>query len=383
MQKEKLNALTGLRFLASALIVFHHTGYIFPISNYFNEKLNTDYGVSFFYVLSGFILFYNYHGIKTFRQRIGFIIARIARIWPVHLATLIITLLAFSYPWGYWGEASDKLKLLSNIFLIHAWFPYGAYFFSFNGPSWSISVELFFYILFPFIILNFKENYIIKLTISIVFCLFIVMYSDTLSIPNFSYGNPNLGFATWLPMIFPPIRVPEFLIGMSFAHLWMSHKNSTSKHSIYYVNLTETIVLILSFLVLRYFQSIVSHIGVGVMTTRWLTNTGAAPFFGLLIYIFATGRGFISKIIGHRYLVFLGDISFSLYLIHELCARFIAQHLPIFFSKYYSTVWFLLFWGIILIFSAILYLVVEKPCRKKIISSYNSVSTKLQKEEVN
>jgi peptidoglycan/LPS O-acetylase OafA/YrhL len=78
--------LTSLRFFASASIVAYH------LQGPFGYTINANFGagISFFFVLSGFILTYLHSDLASGRQAVSFYRARIARIWPLHLATLLL-----------------------------------------------------------------------------------------------------------------------------------------------------------------------------------------------------------------------------------------------------------------------------------------------------
>ncbi len=144
MRAEPLPALTSLRFFAAASIVYFHmqTFKVLP------SVPNPDFalGVSFFFVLSGFILAYNYRDLA--RGDLGrFYIARFARLFPVHIVTFVFAAL-FVLPWNLWTFGPSLITVPYNLTLTHAWLPLGGLVFSWNAVSWSISAELFFYLLF-------------------------------------------------------------------------------------------------------------------------------------------------------------------------------------------------------------------------------------------
>src|SRR5579883_1495570 len=95
LAKPKLPALTSLRFLAALLVVVGHAlGFtsIFHLDpqGYFVRKVVYAQAISFFYVLSGFILAYNYADMKGLAQTRQFLWARVGRIWPSHLSTAFL-----------------------------------------------------------------------------------------------------------------------------------------------------------------------------------------------------------------------------------------------------------------------------------------------------
>jgi peptidoglycan/LPS O-acetylase OafA/YrhL len=108
-------------------------------------------GVEFFFVLSGFILAYNYQKLLV-EKKISlkcFYKARFARIYPLHLLTLVVAavtaknvVLNFEY----------LAYLVANLTLLQSFIPLPDFYFAFNAPSWSISDEFAFYMAFPFIV---------------------------------------------------------------------------------------------------------------------------------------------------------------------------------------------------------------------------------------
>ena len=145
---QRLPALTGLRFVAAAMILAHHTRGEFHMPL---PSIPLDHGVSLFFVLSGFILTHVYPELETWAATKRFLILRVARIWPAHVVTLFLAMLAY-------GKSINQ-TFLANFTMTHAWIPMGRWFFSYNAVSWSISTEFFFYLMFPLLILNWSRNF--------------------------------------------------------------------------------------------------------------------------------------------------------------------------------------------------------------------------------
>src|SRR5208283_4069809 len=133
----RLNALTGLRFVAAAMILIHHAS-VFGIKL---PALALDHGVSFFFVLSGFVLAYVHPSIGSAYELRAFLWNRVVRVWPAHLVMLFVALILLNLPitWAF----------PLNFFLLQAWVPVWDSYFSYNAVSWSISTELGFYLAFP------------------------------------------------------------------------------------------------------------------------------------------------------------------------------------------------------------------------------------------
>ena len=157
MTRGELPALTGLRAVAAGAVVLHHlapkAGKLFPELPV--ELFRRGYlGVDVFFVLSGFVLAYCYGDrIRTLADYRTFVGYRLARIYPLHLATLLgvlamaqVALATGAHVWRPDRYAVDG-HLLLHLTLTHAWgLEEGL---RYNLPSWSISAEFFAYLLFP------------------------------------------------------------------------------------------------------------------------------------------------------------------------------------------------------------------------------------------
>ena len=99
----RLPALTGLRFFAAACIVVLHNRGFFGVPADFGVPFAFVQAVTLFFMLSGFILAYNYPSFPTRSAVLRFWLARWARIWPAHVAALVLLLVAvlpFESPGG-------------------------------------------------------------------------------------------------------------------------------------------------------------------------------------------------------------------------------------------------------------------------------------------
>ena len=148
-----LRPLTALRFVAAAWVTLY-TCWPFLDVGFTPHLASKGYlGVELFFVLSGFILSHVYleaFGTRRFGYR-SFLWARIARVYPLHLVTLLgvmaLALGAAAAGIAMQARVIDWSSLPANLLMLHAWglAPEAA----FNHPSWSISAEWFAYLTFP------------------------------------------------------------------------------------------------------------------------------------------------------------------------------------------------------------------------------------------
>ena len=150
--------LTSLRFFAAALVVaFHYDPDRFPrLPDFIHDWLETGYeSVTFFFILSGFVLSYVYFGTDPGRTNTtlkSFFVARFGRLFPAYYLSLLIALPFFVAP-NFFQEEPAPANLpyhgLAVLFSVQSWWPEAAL--AWNPPAWSVSVEWFLYLTFPVI----------------------------------------------------------------------------------------------------------------------------------------------------------------------------------------------------------------------------------------
>ncbi|WP_165956785.1 acyltransferase family protein [Kribbella antibiotica] len=147
----RLESLTGLRWWAAFFVFTHHMGNLAPLPIREFLKLGTS-GVTFFFVLSGFVLTWSTRpGTKagTFYRR------RFARIVPAHVVALIPALVVF-YRFDppdnmFWIKPVSMTAIVLSLFLLNGWSNNPDILYGGNPASWTLSIEAFFYAFFPFL----------------------------------------------------------------------------------------------------------------------------------------------------------------------------------------------------------------------------------------
>lgn len=249
--------------------------------------------VDFFFVLSGFVLTHAYAGnlSLTFRK---YMISRVFRIVPLHVFLLLIflllelaLLLAFKIGFDIRGEPfsgkSAVAEILPNLLLVHAWTSLTNQL-SFNGPSWSISVELFLYIAFFATLL--VKGYVRTL----IWCSISVLAGYL-----FVHG-------------FVPINVYifrglfSFFLGVTAYSVYCASCNASFNNGL--ASVVEVGLVLGTFLIITF-----DHIH------RFLA---CGAFFAVLVYVFAFERGVVSRLLKCKPFVVIGILSYSIYMTHYL-----------------------------------------------------------------
>ena len=373
--KKQLPALTSLRFFAAAMIVVQHASGHFGVFKDLAKNYALDQGVSFFFVLSGFILTYTHGNLSGVKSSIKFLWARIARIWPSHVTTMI----AFYILWAYvfkTGYSPDISTTLTNLTLTQSWLPYPSYFFSYNGVSWSLSTELFFYAIFPLFIVNIRKNWPLKVlfAVSLLGLSFLII---SIKRPPDVITGDIITSASWL-YIWPPARLLEFVFGMLAGLVMMQKSDSLlgSRWSRTYGFIALTVMICAGILVPDMSSWMLAHQWISLPLAGWLNASGAAPFFALGILLLAVSKDLITRVLSYKPLVWLGEISFSIYLTHQIIQKALSLH-PQWFASIDQSVQMLGYCIFVIIVSFMLWRFIEKPAQKLMLSPFKKNATTL------
>lgn len=302
----RLGQLTSLRFFAALAVLSSHLWVLEEEPNILQPLARSIFhegyaGVSFFFMLSGFILSHTYQ-----RKLVGgsikssaYFMLRLIRIYPLHFLTAL--------PFALWALAGGGLdaapRIIANLSLVQSWVPIKDYYFSLNDPSWSLSDEIFFYgafaglARFPTRRLTLFAMALLAAAVAIVWLLIAHHHA------SWSVGDGDVGFPHWLTYINPAVRLLDFVVGMllyRFPKPRLSRSLWTAGEA---VSVLALIVAAYAFTRLDLPQ---------VLRAQLLY----LPLMALVIYVFAAGGGLLSKWLCNERLVLLGDASFALYMIH-------------------------------------------------------------------
>lgn len=291
--------IQALRFVFSFSIL---------VSHLLGQSLSTfglgEYGVSGFFVLSGFVLSVAYGSkIENGTFRTGkFFIKQWAKLYPLHIVTFV---LAIFYD-AYCGAHYNWQQLVPPVFLVQSWIPDDWFHYIPNGSSWSLCGFFFFYILFSslFQIINHIKpgRLVMLLALSLTAYFAIILCLPETMVYTFVYTSPLM-------------RLPEFVLGISLCRFMRSDYGQAIKvwiikRDVWQLTILETFILaapVLSFLVYGR-----TNAAVRCVSLFW-------PFVSAQLLLFSwsdNGRGLITRLIQTPAVMFLGGISFEIYLTH-------------------------------------------------------------------
>ncbi|MEP7210552.1 MAG: acyltransferase [Alphaproteobacteria bacterium] len=289
-----LKALTSLRFWAALwVLVFHYRPYLGVEAVSWGVLQKGYLAVDFFFMLSGFILAHVYRGQLQAGaySHGGFVLKRLARIYPMHITTLAafvaIGLLALAAGLHVEDPARyDWRQLPQTILLVHAWIGSGE---AFNFPSWSISAEFFAYICFPLVMMLARwPRLMLAAGVVAVFGWYVA------AIPVAGAASTHLD--DWKLMRI----MPEFLLGAGLREVMDGARVP----------------------VLR-----LKHATLASLAIVLALAVAGAPDWVMLIALVALlvagaerARSGVVGVLEHKVSVYLGDVSYALYMVHILVA---------------------------------------------------------------
>jgi peptidoglycan/LPS O-acetylase OafA/YrhL len=294
--KNQILSLTGLRFFAAAIVV------IFHFSRPRNAQLlnfisHGAIGVMVFFVLSGFILTYSYSlGPGEVRGSLrSFWVARFARLYPVYLLGVLlfapIIMMAADTP--LWHRTVTGLL---SVAVVQSWFHLlGLSWGMWNPPGWSLSAEMFFYLVFPVACIKLSKASTTQLLVTAVVCWLLSLLGMNMH-TLFHLTEYDL----WV--FLPVVRLPEFLMGMAAGFIWKRRKTAVFDQCAPYLSVSCVVVLAAAMC---------------LPVNEKISFSGFfSPVAAVLICSLACGRGALVRLMSSRPIVLLGGASYSMYILH-------------------------------------------------------------------
>lgn len=214
----RLNSLTGLRFLAAFVVFLDHTHGLLggTLETSTSWLASPGYvGVSFFFILSGFVLTWSQRADAT---ALSFYRRRFARIYPSHLVTWLIAAVPVVVAGSFLATLPGGIL---GVFLLQDWVPQERVFYAWNGVAWSLSAEAFFYLLYPAfgkrqLGLTSRARWILVAVLAALIVVAAALASPHVRQAELTSASPS-GAWLWLVYNCPAVRVLEFGIGALLA----------------------------------------------------------------------------------------------------------------------------------------------------------------------
>ncbi len=388
--RRQLAALTGIRFfLALWVVVYHQSESLVgsiggppEVHRALVGLVQTGYtAVSAFFILSGFVLTYNYDlgTLLQARNAIRFGIARFSRIYPAYAAGLLMLV-----PFAIYrvvagvdgGTAAGTTNFILNVCLLQAWVPGAAL--SWNYPGWSLSDEAFFYAMLPVVgfaitrLAKGQARQVVPRLLGLAAALWVV----SLALPVLAILQPIPHFgdvpatisalpeSTWANVIRynPLLRLPEFCIGVVLALLYRlipAGSRLWKRGAYFYLPAIGIIILALAN---------------GDSLAYPVAHNGLlAPAYGMMIFGLALEGGVLVRFLSTPALVFLGGASYTMYILHEP----VYGWLQIVFLHGLHLVTFGIFWlicyvSVVVGLSAVFFKLAEEPIHRQLRKRLNA-----------
>ncbi|MCX5206715.1 acyltransferase [Streptomyces sp. NBC_00237] len=353
----RLPSLTGMRFVAAVLVFFFHSSLMGPEPiNPFSGDAAETYaqvvskagwvGVSFFFILSGFVLTYSARPHDTPRR---FIRRRVAKLFPNHAVTFAAAMILFAAATTTWRQ------WLPNLFMVHPWVPRADTYISVNPPSWSLGCELFFYLCFPLLYRWIKKISPARLWVWAAGVVAAVIVVPALGYGLLPGGTMPTGFPVsevqyWAVYMLPPVRTLEFVLGILLARMVLSGRWIR-------IPLVPVVLLLVTGYVLSF-------------QVPWLYGLNATVVIPLALLIPTMAvrdlRGDSSLFRG-RVMLWLGEVSFAFYMVHGVVLTEVRKLIGFdtSFSSAAGAAVILLYLAVSLGFAWLLHTGVENPAMKR------------------
>ena len=303
-----IETLQSLRFIFFVMIFMSH----FEYDGLPAFDAGGDCGVSFFFILSGFVLSSAY-GNKVssdgFRYR-QFMARRVKKLYPLHL----LCLLAFVVINIRSMDAGTLVRLLPNLLLVQSWIPSAGFYFSANAVSWFLSDILLCYSVFPVVFRAVRRMTPMALTGA--WAAVLAAYAVLLcNIPD--------AMTNAIVYVFPPVRTVDFAIGVTLWRVaaWLKKR----RIAVFESRLTATAAELAVFAALAMTLAAHPYVNLQIRTACLFWPVCAA-----IILLFACEKqgGAVAWLLRRKPLIWLGNISFPLFMVHQMAISITLAVLP-------------------------------------------------------
>lgn len=311
MKKEdKIPSIQALRGIAFLFVFLCHSGLVW-------ENFG-GFGVSIFFVLSGYLLSSRYRETSSpsLKSMYVFTRNRIKKLYPLHVFMLTVGLImSFLICFLSKTQYSLKTNLLyyaCDLLLIQSWIPIRAFYYSINGVSWFLSSISFLYFIFPLVISVLKK----KSSLFLLILLFTIPIQQFLFAYIFKILLPNQYL--WFTGCFPVFRVFDFCAGIVVGLL--DYRNQFPIISKKTATFCEIVVGCVVVFVIWLCGRTVDNQIIAIFLCPAILFL---PISSLVIVLFRMKKGLITTLLSCRVFVFMGNISGTAFLAHQLMIQYV------------------------------------------------------------
>lgn len=359
-----LKQITFTRFLAAIWVVLFHREGVFSNPSIIGFISKGNLGVSFFFVLSGYVMMLAYYKNGKPFSLSQFYLNRVARIYPLYL---VATLLSIIFKYFLFDKVFSLGDNILNILVLQAYFfPFSSTISEVFGLGWSLTTEFLFYAIFPFLLTKvyLSASKTLKQIAFIVFIVWVISVGGSSFLQN-GYDT-NIQIHDFI-FHFPVWHINQFLIGNLFGMLFILNRDSEGFFSTF--RKYGDIWLIGMFLFLAISLKILPFWQNKYVFFPYVINVHngfLAYLFAAIILVLSFNKGIITRIFSNSLLILLGEISYAIYLLQEIAIflwDIMIQKLSLSLTPLNNLFGYILF----LIFISYLgHVFVEKPCLKLI-----------------
>jgi peptidoglycan/LPS O-acetylase OafA/YrhL len=355
--RNQIPALTGLRFVAAfSILVAHSCDWIAQFQDSHsvqNLGFVAMYGMPLFFVLSGFVIHYNYRDLFL-NEPIGkaiaeFAAARFARLYPLYFVLLLVSIAADGFVQKVYNEPELARSILAyDLTLTQSWW-YVVYndqsLINWMFPlSWSISTESFFYIIYcvtVFVVVAICRHWgagrssitytflAMTLLCFAYYRLAGILIVSEQYIPNYIGIGSESSFFRWLFYFSPYVRAFEFMLGCFVAQVFLGLAKRR-------ISATEQLCGSIAVLVALMVLGACTLLYLGVFNLPALNayanflalNFLLAPPIGVIIFCVGRYDIWLSRLLAAPLIVALGETSYSIYLVHTWTLRIFERPAP-------------------------------------------------------
>jgi peptidoglycan/LPS O-acetylase OafA/YrhL len=328
----EIPALTGLRFVAVMMVTVAHAAPIVtrpehPWSAFLRPLAPV--GMSLFFSLSGYVIWLNYadgfsKGV-TRRAVRDFAVARLARLWPMYLVALAIAVKVAHVA----AAASALPGALLYVVLLQAWIPANgdrmmAFSIGAAGHFWSVSDEVFLYVLFPlFAVLLSRVRSVTALlwtaawvVLGFVAAYALAMQESSRIMAAVAPALPETDAVSWLSYYAPWTHVFEFVIGAIACRIFLA--STARKPQRREMRMMAALAALSVVLVVAAVLGFASSAKMGAYFRLGDTALRTLPLvpIGFLLFFVSRYPGSIRRLLSQPVMRLGGEFSYSIYLLH-------------------------------------------------------------------